>query len=89
MQRIESFPLSNRKWLAFRLPDSAVACARYACLSFPKAGASAAVARVITCTVAMRVNETDIHLLTIYDKSERESISKSELRPLLEKNDLL
>ena len=46
-------------------------------------------ARVISYTVVVRVDETDIHLLTIYDKSERESISKSELRQLLEKNGLL
>lgn len=46
-------------------------------------------ARVITFTVVVRVDETDIHLLTIYDKSERESISKDELTELLRKNGLL
>ena len=34
------------------------------------------------------VEEAVINLLTIYDKSERESISRSEILALLEKNSL-
>ena len=33
-------------------------------------------------------DETEINLLTIYDKTERESISKEELKELLQKNGL-
>ena len=36
-------------------------------------------ARVITFTVIVSVEEAVINLLTIYDKSERESISRSEI----------
>lgn len=45
-------------------------------------------ARVITYTVIVQVDETEINLLTIYDKAERESISKEELKELLQKNGL-
>ena len=45
-------------------------------------------ARVITFTVIVSVEEAVINLLTIYDKSERESISRSEILALLEKNSL-
>ncbi len=45
-------------------------------------------ARVITFTVIVSVEEAVINLLTIYDKSERESISRSEILALLEKNGL-
>ena len=44
--------------------------------------------RVITFTVIVSVEEAVINLLTIYDKSERESISRSEILALLEKNSL-
>ena len=46
-------------------------------------------ARVITYTVIVQVDETEINLLTIYDKAERESISKEELKELLLKNGLI
>ncbi len=46
-------------------------------------------ARVITYTVIVQVDETEINLLTIYDKAERESISKEELKELLQKNGLV
>lgn len=45
-------------------------------------------ARVITFSVIISVEETEINLLTIYDKSERESISRAEIEQLLEKNGL-
>lgn len=34
------------------------------------------------------VEETEVNLLTIYDKSERESINCAEIEQLLEKNGL-
>ena len=40
-------------------------------------------ARVITFTVLVSVEETEINLLTIYDKAERDSISKHEMDALL------
>ncbi len=40
-------------------------------------------ARVITFTVLVSVEETEINLLTIYDKAERDSISKHEMNALL------
>ena len=45
-------------------------------------------ARVITYTVIVQVDEAEINLLTIYDKAERDSISKEELKELLQKNGL-
>ena len=42
-------------------------------------------ARVITFTVLVSVEETEINLLTIYDKAERDSISKHEMDALLSK----
>jgi len=39
-------------------------------------------ARIITCTVLVNVTNTDIYLLTIYDKGEQESISKKEIEHL-------
>lgn len=41
-------------------------------------------ARVITLTVLVTVTDIDVWLLTIYDKSERENITDSELRELRE-----
>ena len=41
-------------------------------------------ARVITFTALVTTYESDIILLTIYDKSERESISKQEVENILE-----
>lgn len=40
-------------------------------------------ARVITFTVIISVEETVINLLTIYDKAERENISISEIKELM------
>lgn len=45
-------------------------------------------ARVITFTVVVAVEETEINLLYIYDKAERSTISKSNLEKLLRQNDL-
>lgn len=45
-------------------------------------------ARVITYTVIVAVEETDINLLYIYDKAERETISAAEIRELLKRNGL-
>ena len=45
-------------------------------------------ARVITFSVVVAVEETDIHLLFIYDKAERISITKNEILDLLKKNGL-
>ena len=41
-------------------------------------------ARVITLTVLVTATDTDLWLLTIYDKSERESISDAAIRALRE-----
>jgi hypothetical protein len=46
-------------------------------------------ARVITCNVLIDVVNTDIYLLTMYDKGERSSISKKEIEKLKRKNGLL
>ena len=40
-------------------------------------------ARVITYTVILSVDEGEINLLTIYDKAERESISRKEIEEIL------
>ena len=45
-------------------------------------------ARVITFTVLAAVDETEIDLLYIYDKAERESISADEILELLKRNGL-
>lgn len=45
-------------------------------------------ARVITFTVVVAVEETEINLLYSYDKAERSTISKSNLEKLLRQNDL-
>lgn len=46
-------------------------------------------ARVITFTVIVSVEETEINLLYIYDKAERSTITKGEIEMLLKKNGLL
>ena len=43
-------------------------------------------ARVITYTVIIAQTETEIKLITIYDKSERENISDAELLAILQRN---
>lgn len=45
-------------------------------------------ARVITFTVIVAVDETEVNLLYIYDKAERSSISRNEIEELLRKNGL-
>lgn len=45
-------------------------------------------ARVITFTVIAAVDETEINLLYIYNKAERENISSHEIEELLRKNGL-
>ena len=45
-------------------------------------------ARVITHTVLVATDGADITLVTIYDKSDQESISNKELRQLMKKNGL-
>ena len=45
-------------------------------------------ARVITFTVVVAVEETEINLLYVYDKAERASISRKEIEELLRKNGL-
>ncbi len=42
-----------------------------------------------TVTAIVSVNETNVTLLTIYDKSDRETIKDSELKKILKKNGLL
>jgi len=37
----------------------------------------------------LSVNDTDIYLLTIYDKGEQQSISKKEIHNLKDKNGLV
>ena len=46
-------------------------------------------ARVITCTILVNVENTDIYLLTIYDKGEQKTISKKEIKHLKAINGLI
>jgi hypothetical protein len=46
-------------------------------------------ARIITCNVLVDVENSKIYLLTIYDKSEQDSISKTEIEHLKAKNGLI
>lgn len=46
-------------------------------------------ARVITYTITTKIEETEINLLYIYDKSERDSISATEIKELLKQNGFL
>lgn len=46
-------------------------------------------ARVITFTAVIALEESEIILLTIYDKSERELISDAELKEIIEECGLL
>jgi hypothetical protein len=43
-------------------------------------------ARVITCNVLIDVVNTEIYLLSIYDKGEQDNISKEEIAELKKKN---
>lgn len=46
-------------------------------------------ARVITFTVIASVDESEVYLLFIYDKSERSNITKTELKNLMKDEHLL
>jgi hypothetical protein len=46
-------------------------------------------ARIITYNLIVNIEETKIYLLSIYDKSEKDSISKQEIEELKKENDLL
>jgi hypothetical protein len=46
-------------------------------------------ARIITCTLLVDIVNTDIYLLTIYDKNERNSISRQEIEQLKRQSGLL
>lgn len=46
-------------------------------------------ARIITCTILVDILNADIYLLTIYDKSERDSISRQEIEHLKRQSGLL
>lgn len=46
-------------------------------------------ARVITCNILVNMDNTDIYLLTIYDKSERENISAMEIQRIKQENGLI
>lgn len=46
-------------------------------------------ARVITYTVILTEIDTEIKLLTIYDKSQCESLTDKEIQEILKQNDLL
>ncbi|MDR1813674.1 MAG: type II toxin-antitoxin system RelE/ParE family toxin [Tannerella sp.] len=46
-------------------------------------------ARVITCNVLVSISNTDIYLLTIYDKGEKDSISRKEILQLKIENNLV
>ena len=46
-------------------------------------------ARIITCNVLVDTEHTKIYLLTIYDKSEQDSISKIEIEHLKAVNGLI
>jgi mRNA-degrading endonuclease RelE of RelBE toxin-antitoxin system len=45
-------------------------------------------ARVITCNVLVSMEDAEIYLLAIYDKGERASVSKNEIKILKAKNGL-
>jgi len=45
-------------------------------------------ARVITCNVLIDIENTDIYLLSIYDKGEKDSISSKEIEILKRRNGL-
>ena len=46
-------------------------------------------ARVISFTVIVSVEETEVNLLYIYDKAEREDITSAEIEALLKQNGLI
>jgi len=46
-------------------------------------------ARVITCNVMVDVENSEIYLLTIYDKDKQDTISKTEIQKLKENSGLI
>jgi len=46
-------------------------------------------ARIITCNILVDIVNTDIYLLTIYDKSEQTTISTDKIKHLKKMNDLI
>jgi hypothetical protein len=46
-------------------------------------------ARIITCTVLVSIDSSDIYLLTIYDKGEQANISSREIEDLKRESNLL
>jgi mRNA-degrading endonuclease RelE of RelBE toxin-antitoxin system len=46
-------------------------------------------ARIITYDLVVDIENTEIYLLSIYDKSEKDSISKQEIEELKKENNLL
>ena len=76
-----------KSWLILPpVPTWEEVCAKSVCVSLLKERERAA--RVITFTVVVAVEETEINLLYIYDKAERESVSAHEIEALLRKNGL-
>ena len=60
-----------------------VVCARFVCALLSKGKGKSGGARVITVTVIAAVDEREINLLYLYDKSERGSITRAEIESLL------
>jgi hypothetical protein len=46
-------------------------------------------ARIITYHLVVNIDETKIYLLSIYDKSKQDSISKQEIEDLKKQNNLI
>ena len=46
-------------------------------------------ARVIACDVVVDFNNTDIYLITIYDKSEQDTITQKQILQLKQENGLI
>lgn len=61
---------------------------RKVCMAISAKGKSGG-ARVITLILAYSEEESEIGLLYIYDKSERETLSDAELTELLRRNEIL
>lgn len=45
--------------------------------------------RVVTYTAIVAIEETNIYLVYIYDKSERNNVTEAELKMILKRNNLL
>ena len=46
-------------------------------------------ARVITFDVVVNINNTDIYLITIYDKGEQDTITRKQIEQLIQENGLI